>query len=88
MQSRVPAVLLPRCFPRREQLIRAERMQAAGLAQCVETLEAGAVRDAVKQALGGDVVSGAVPSMTGAEMMAGVVVEMAMGRRAGRALAQ
>jgi hypothetical protein len=34
------------------------------------------------------VVSGAVPSMTGAEMMAGVVVEMAMGRRAGRALAQ
>ena len=88
MQSRVPAVLLPRCFPRREQLIRAERMQAAGLAQCVETLEAGAVRDAVKQALGGDAVSGAVPSMTGAEMMAGVVVEMAMGRRAGRALAQ
>lgn len=51
LQSRLPAVLLPRTHPRKEQLIRARRLQELGLATSVEQAGPHALRAAVEQAL-------------------------------------
>lgn len=51
LQSGVPAVFLPRTFPRKEQLIRARRLQELGLATCIEEPDPQAVRAAVERAL-------------------------------------
>ena len=51
MWSEQPAVLLPRTYPRQEQLIRAKRFERAGLAHCLETFEPRRIRMAVEQAL-------------------------------------
>lgn len=51
LQSGVPAVFLPRTFPRKEQLIRARRLQEMGLGTCVEELDPVKLRCAVEQAL-------------------------------------
>ena len=51
LQSRIPAILLPRTTPRREQLIRAKRFQALGLAQCLTDLQPADLRDAIESAL-------------------------------------
>lgn len=51
LQSGVPAVLLPRTFPRREQLLRASRMAELGLVQCLPAPDARSLRAAVEQAL-------------------------------------
>lgn len=51
LQSGVPAVLCPRSFPRREQLMRAQHMERLGLAQCVASGAPIAMRSAVERAL-------------------------------------
>ena len=51
LQSRVPAVLLPRTAPRKEQLIRARRFQELQLATCIEDLDPRMVRTATEAAL-------------------------------------
>lgn len=51
LQSRVPAIFLPRSFPRKEQLIRARRLQELGLGTCVEELDPLKLRAAVERAL-------------------------------------
>jgi predicted glycosyltransferase len=81
MQSRVPAVLLPRCFPRREQLIRAERMQAAGLAQCLPQATAAELRTNLLAALDGGVPTGAIPDLTGSQRLAVAITELGRLRR-------
>ena len=81
MQSRVPAVLLPRCFPRREQLIRAERMQAAGLAQCLPQATATELRTHLRAALDGGVPTGALPDLSGSQRLAVAITELGRLRR-------
>jgi predicted glycosyltransferase len=51
LQSGVSAVLLPRTFPRREQLLRASRLADLSLAQCLPTPDARGLRAAVQAAL-------------------------------------
>ncbi len=51
MQSRVPAILMPRLQPRKEQLIRAQRLEQMGLAKCVVGADSEQLRDAIEQAL-------------------------------------
>ncbi len=82
MQSRVPAVLVPRCFPRREQLIRAERLDRAGLAACLPTPDASGLRQAVQAALARGQVEDPLPSMQGALRLAQVVAQQAEASRA------
>jgi len=81
MQSRVPAVLLPRCFPRREQLIRAERMQAAGLAQCLPRATAAELRTHLHAALEGGIPTGALPDLSGSQRLAVAITELGRLRR-------
>ena len=81
MQSRVPAVLLPRCFPRREQLIRAERMQAAGLAQCLPRATAAELRTHLHAALDGGIPTGALPDLSGSQRLAVAITELGRLRR-------
>ena len=81
MQSRVPAVLLPRCVPRREQLIRAERMQAAGLAQCLPQATATELRTHLRAALDGGVPTGALPDLSGSQRLAVAITELGRLRR-------
>lgn len=82
LQSRVPSVLVPRCFPRREQLIRAERLDRAGLAACLPTPDASGMRQAVKAALARGQVEAELPAMQGALRLAHVVAEQAEASRA------
>lgn len=51
LQSRLPAVLLPRTSPRREQQIRAERLEALGLAHSLVEPQVIALREAIEDAL-------------------------------------
>jgi len=67
MQCRVPAVLLPRSWPRSEQLIRARRLAELGLAQCLEDYTPEAIRQALEHALTLGVVSGSHPPLNGLE---------------------
>jgi len=51
MQSRTPAILLPRRHPRQEQLIRARRLEQLGLARCIENEDPAQLHKAIEQAL-------------------------------------
>ncbi len=51
LQSGVPAVLLPRTFPRKEQLLRADRLAGLGLVQSLPVAEPRVLRAAVETAL-------------------------------------
>lgn len=76
LQARVNSVLLPRVFPRREQLIRAERLEAAGLARCVAEPTPRIVRDAMESALGSQRDWRSAPSMDGAERTCAIALEV------------
>ncbi len=76
MQARVPAVLLPRTAPRREQAIRAQRLAALGLAQCLETPEPHALRHALEAAIAERTSRGARPNLKGREGVVGVCQQM------------
>lgn len=51
LQSGLPAVLLPRSAPRREQLIRAQRLADLGLVECLPEPTPESLRSAVERAL-------------------------------------
>lgn len=82
LQSGVPAVLWPRSFPRREQLLRAERIAERGLAQCVQSPTPYALRAAVEHALNSPRRQSALPPLDGANRMVDVLVELALAERA------
>ncbi|MFT5139472.1 MAG: putative glycosyltransferase [Lysobacterales bacterium] len=65
LQSGVQAVLMPRSFPRQEQLIRAGRFEKMGLAQCVVSEDPGILRQAVEKALSKRRSQVKVPSLDG-----------------------
>jgi len=51
MQSGLPSILLPRQVPRREQLIRAKRLEQLGLADCLVDPSAEVLRERIMAAL-------------------------------------
>ncbi|NND43732.1 MAG: hypothetical protein HKN58_00310 [Xanthomonadales bacterium] len=65
LQSRVPAVLMPRTQPRTEQLIRATQLERLELARCQTDHSPDALRQAVEAALQQHKPVGKVPSLDG-----------------------
>jgi predicted glycosyltransferase len=82
LQARVNSVLLPRVFPRREQLIRAQRLEALGLVQSVVDADPRALRAAVEQGLTLRRDWSRVPRLDGHERVSDIVAELLDGRRA------
>lgn len=76
IQSRIPAVFLPRTHPRKEQLIRARRLQDLGLASCIEDLDPIAVRAAVEQALSKTETRPNCIRLDGLDGLCGIVARM------------
>jgi len=76
LQSRTPCVLLPRTFPRREQLIRAERLEALGLVECLPSPEPESLVAAVLRALARGRVTAPLPPLDGQERMCAIVHEL------------
>lgn len=85
LQSGVPTVLCPRSFPRREQLLRAERMAAMGLAECVPSPAPVVLRAAVERALSLGRRETWLPPMDGATGVCRVARELCAEPRAARA---
>ncbi|MCY2958864.1 MAG: glycosyltransferase [Planctomycetota bacterium] len=85
LQSGVPTVLCPRSFPRREQLLRAERMAALGLAECVPSPAPDALRAAVERALARGRQDSWLPPMEGAAGVCRVARELCAAPRAAHA---
>lgn len=84
LQARVNSVLLPRAFPRREQLIRAQRLEAAGLATCQLELEPRELRRAIDAALDTSRDWRGAPAMNGQERMCEIVGGLLEGAHAER----
>ena len=76
MQSRIPSVLMPRQKPRKEQLIRARRLQEMGLTQCVTGDDPAQLRDAIEQALGRPGPKDGYPSLGGLDALCGTISEL------------
>lgn len=76
LQSGVPAVLCPRSFPRREQLLRAERMHALGLAECVASPSPRGMRAAIERALVSDCDATKLPPLDGATRLVDVALNL------------
>lgn len=76
LQSGVPAVLLPRTFPRREQQIRADRLAELGLAQSLSEPEPGTLRLAVERALSTPRRQADVLELDGAQRLSSIATEL------------
>ena len=76
MQSGVAAVLMPRCHPRKEQLIRARRLEEMGLAQCVVGENPADIRKAVESALDKPDTKSQVPSLDGLGRLCSIIGEL------------
>lgn len=76
LQSRTPAVLCPRSFPRREQLIRAERLKALGLVECLPRPSGESLRAAVDKKLGENRIEGPIPALDGQYRLCDVAIEL------------
>jgi len=76
LQRRVPAVLLPRTHPRREQLLRARRLAELGLADCLEAAAPAKLRRAIEGALARGRIEGPLPPLDGARVLRRVVCEL------------
>ncbi len=76
MQSKIPSVLMPREKPRKEQLIRARRLQEMGLAQCITGASPQQLRNAIEQALARPGPGEAYPSLGGLGALCGSISEL------------
>ncbi len=76
LQTRVNSVLLPRVFPRREQLIRAERLEAAGLARSLAAPTPRTLRAAIEDSLGLTRDWRGAPAMDGADRTCAIALEL------------
>ena len=84
MQSRTPAVLMPRRHPRKEQLIRARRLDQLGLARCIENEDPAQLRNAIEQALECRGSKQAYPAMDGLNSLCDMISGL-KGKRAEQA---
>lgn len=78
LQARIPAVLLPRVTPRREQLVRAERLSALGLAQNAHGASPKRLLEEIELALAKRRVTAPLPCMLGAQKAAAVLLRGAV----------
>jgi predicted glycosyltransferase len=76
LQARVPAVLMPRVYPRREQLVRARRLESLGLVAGVVGTDPGPIRRAVRRALTVPTDWSRAPELVGRKNMCTVVEEL------------
>lgn len=76
LQSGLPAVLLPRRRPRREQLVRARRLARLGLLESLERPTAETLRDAIERALLRRRRPPPALPLDGARCLSSVVVEL------------
>ena len=76
MQSKIPAILMPREKPRKEQLIRAKRLEEMGLARCILGADPQQLRGAIEQALAQPGPSKAYPSLGGLDSLCGIISEL------------
>ena len=76
MQSKIPAILMPREKPRKEQLIRAIRLEEMGLARCVLSADPQQLRDAIEQALARPGPSEGYPSLGGLDSLCGMISKL------------
>jgi len=73
LQSRTPAVLWPRTAPRREQLLRAERLEALGLVSSLPAPTPESLRARLEEALARGRTSGPLPPLDGHARLCSVV---------------
>ena len=76
LQARIPSVLLPRTYPRREQEIRARRLANLGLARTLEDPTPSGIRSAVEESLVESTDWKHAPRMTGCANFCAVVDEL------------
>jgi predicted glycosyltransferase len=76
LRGRLPCVLLPRTHPRTEQLIRARRVERAGLAEVQLEPTASELRGAVERSLERGRFTNWLPPLDGARRFCGVVAEL------------
>ena len=76
LQSGTPAVLLPRTRPRREQAIRAERLEALGLAHSLVDPSAAQLRAAIEACFRSRPAKGSPPDLLGRQRMGGLAAEL------------
>ncbi len=76
MQSRVPAILTPRLQYRKEQLIRARRLEEMGLVSCVTDTDPEQLRDAIEQALQRQDAKKAYPSLSGLDRLCDIIDDL------------
>lgn len=82
LQARVNSVLLPRVFPRREQLIRAQRLDALGLTRCLVDPKPRALRAAIEEGLTIRRDWSAAPSLDGRLRVSEIAAELQSGASA------
>ncbi len=73
MQSRVPAILMPRLQPRKEQLIRAQRLEQMGLSKCIVEADPEQLIDAVERALERKSPMKGYPSLEGLDTLCDII---------------
>ena len=76
LQSRLPALLCPRSFPNREQLVRAERLAALGLLRCLPQPTPEQLLPAVEELLSRGLSTRPLPSMDGCTRVVNVVQQL------------
>jgi predicted glycosyltransferase len=77
LQSGKPSVLLPRTRPRKEQALRAERLERLGLTRCLIDPRPGEVISALAGALAaGPLPPERIPSLAGAENLGRIALEL------------
>jgi predicted glycosyltransferase len=83
MRSRVPAVLMPRTQPRKEQWIRARRLHELGLAHCLARLDADELRHQVKRVLHTGFPHARYPQLDGLPGVCRIIGQAMDAKRAG-----
>lgn len=71
-----PSVLLPRSRPRREQVIRAERLARLGLARSLPDPKPVELRAAIEESLAGGSLRGPIPSLEGRRRLCEIAAEL------------
>jgi predicted glycosyltransferase len=86
MRCAKPAVFLPRTTPRREQALRAQRLERLGLGRCLVEPEPAALADAVEGALATEIQTDNLPALDGAKKLCEITRELteAVGQPRGR----
>lgn len=76
LQSGANAIFCPRSFPRREQLMRAERLAALNLAECLPVPTPERLRKALEMALSTGRVTRRLPDLDGASRLCAIAGEL------------